>query len=126
MARHLVVDAQVGVFDDVNLARLRPIAGLAKGPECGPDTARALGHVRNVDDEEAVSKGFLAGHADGRAPSITSVGVQLGVGINTPGGNALVPDETIVYGVIVRDIVDEALGGVRAGEEVKATVEVVA
>jgi len=50
----------------------------------------------------------------------------MSVGINSPGGDALVPDQTVLDSVVVRHIVDETLSGIGASEEVELVVEVVA
>lgn len=126
MTRDLVLVGEVGEFDDVDLTRLRPVASLTKGPEGRPDTTRALRHVLNVGDEETVSEGVLAGHAHRSATTTGAIGIEVGVGIDAPGWDALVPDETILNSLVVRHVVDEALGGIGASEEVELIVEVVA
>lgn len=126
MTRDFVLIGEVGEFNNVDLARLRPVASLTKGPEGGPDAARALRHVLDVGDEETVSEGVLAGHAHGSATTTGAIGIEVGEGIDAPGGNALVPDETVLDSLVVRHVVDEALGGIGASEEVELIIEVVA
>lgn len=126
VARNLVLVGEVSELDDVNLARLRPIAGLTKGPKGGPDTAGALRHVLNVGDEETVGEGVLAGHAHRGATTAGTISVEVSVGVNSPGRNALVPDQTVLDSVVVRHIVDETLSGIGTSEEVELVVEVVA
>lgn len=126
MARNLVLVSEVGELDDVDLAGLGPVASLTKGPEGRPDTTRALRHVLDVGDEQTVGEGVLAGHAHRSATTTRAIGVEVSVGINTPGRNAIVPDETVVDSVVVRHVVDETLSGIVASEEVELVVEVVA
>ena len=126
MAGNLVLVGEVGEFDDVDLARLRPVAGLTKGPEGGPDTTRALRHVLNVSDEETVGESVLAGHAHRSAATAGAISIEMSVGINAPSRDALVPDQAVLDSIVVRHVVDETLSGIGASEEVKLVVEVVA
>lgn len=126
MTGHLVLAGEVGELDNVDLAGLRPVASLTKGPESRPDAARALRHVGNVGDEEAMGEGVLAGHAHRSTTAVGTIGIEMSVGVDAPGGNALVPDQTVFNSMVVRDVVGKALSRVGAGEEVELVVEVVA
>ena len=57
--RHAIVRLIVHAFDDVDLAVDGPCGAAAEQPEGGPD-ATTRGHVREVDDEEALVIGLLA------------------------------------------------------------------
>jgi len=126
VARNLVLVGEVGELDDVDLAGLRPVTGLTKSPEGRPDTTGALRHVLDVGDEETMGESVLASHAHGSAAAGRTISVEMSVGVNSPGGNALVPDQTVLDSVVVRHIVDETLSGIGASEEVELVVEVVA
>ena len=125
VARNLVLVGEVGELDDVDLARLRPVTSLTESPEGRPDTTRTLRHVLDVGDEETVRESVLASHAHRSAATGRTISVQMSVGINTPGRDALVPDQTVLDSVVVRHIVDETLSGIGASEEVELVVEVV-
>lgn len=113
-----VVDA----FEDVELARLWPGAGLAQEPEGRPTAAGAVGHVLDVGDEEAVVVAGFGGEADGFAAGACRR--QDGVLVDAPVCDVGLRDKAGGEGGVVVDVGDEAVGGVCGCEEVELAEEV--
>lgn len=114
----LVGRLRVDALDDVDLARARPVRAEApqRGPRAAPD-----GHVRDVGDEEHVGVGLVGRDARGGAPGGRVAGLVVGAEVDAALG---VAGQARCGGGGGALVVDEAVGGVRAGVEGELVKEV--
>ena len=104
--------------NDVDLACKRPGFATAERPVGGPDTA-PVGHGVDVGDEEAALERVLGADAHGLA---LASGLDVRGAVDGHDDCVVVLDVGNLGGFLTADVVDQAVGGVVAGEEVPATV----
>lgn len=124
MERHQISVVSVDKLDDVDFTRDWPGGCLTKSPPGGPDTTSTVGHVRKVENEEAMVVRFLASQTDGGTAG--GVGrIENVVVINTPRRWVSALDQAALGCVVVREVVCITKSGVRSGEEVEHVEKIV-
>lgn len=117
MQSHGVVSLIVDAFDDIDLARIRPVG--TNHPESWPRSTRTARHVRKIEDHESGIVHSIAGQSDALAPGS---GCLLAVCAELHAARG-VADQPSLLGSTLVNVLNEAFCWIGSSEELEFAEE---